>query len=240
MGLAAVHSFINATEQAKRALEGKYKRPFKGLGAAKLYAVSQGDRVVTQHENALDVLIDLRNVIQHGDINGGMPIAVPRDDAVKAMERIAAYIEKQPQIGDFMVRNPETLSPGSAIEDAAEQVVRLDLSQLPVYDDGSYVGLFTTNAMARWLASAIRHEDGHLIVEKVRVSEILAHVEAHEAPQFVKPIGSALKVCETLSKDTAPPAILVTTDGKASGQLQGIVTRFDVARILRQATVTYP
>ena len=236
----AVDRFINATEQAKKALEGKYQKKFTGLGAAKVHAIKQGDRVVKNHAAALDVLVDLRNVIQHSRVNKGLPIAIPREDAVEAMERIAEYIERQPQIKDFMVKDLALLSPGSAIEEASEQVVRFDLSQMPVYEDGSYVGLFTTNSMARWLGNAIRSEGGTLIVENVKVSEILEHVEQHEVPKFVRPAQSALKVCETLSKETAPPAILVTTDGTAAGQLQGIVTRFDVARILREATVTYP
>lgn len=236
----AVDRFINATEQAKRALEGKYKMRFNGLGAAVKHAENQGHRVVRQNAAALHVLIDLRNVIQHSHVNRGVPIAIPRDDAVVAMERIADQVERQPQVKDFMIKDPATLSPESGIEEASEQVVQLDLSQLPVYSGESYVGLFTTNAMARWLSIAIRNEGGTLIVENVKVSEILVHTEQHEEPKFVGPTQSALKVCDTLSKETAPPAVLVTTDGKASGQLQGIVTRFDVARILREATVTYP
>lgn len=232
--------FINATEQAKKALEGKYQRKFTGLGAAVRHAEEQRDRVVRQNAAALHVLVDLRNVIQHGSVNKGLPIAIPREDAVEAMERIADYIERQPQIKDYMVKDLALLSPGSAIEEASEQVVRFDLSQMPVYENGSYVGLFTTNAMARWLGKAVRDQGGTLIVENVKVSEVLENVEDHEKPHFVKPISSALKVCETLSKETAPPAVLVTTDGTDAGQLQGIVTRFDVARILREATVTYP
>lgn len=236
----AIDRFINAAEQAKNALEAKYQQKFNGLGSAKRYALEKGDRVVKQNAAALSVLVDLRNVIQHSRVNRGIPIAIPRQDAVDAMERIAGFIERHPQIRDFMVAEPATLSPNSAIEDASELVVRMDLSQVPVYDGDSYVGLFTTNAMARWLGSAVRSEGGTLIVENVKVSEILDHVEPHETAQFIAPTQSALRGCDTLSKETAPPAILVTTDGTAAGQLQGIVTRFDVARILRKATVTYP
>lgn len=236
----AVDRFINATEQAKKALEGKYQRNFSGLGAAVRHAEERRDRLVRQSAAALHVLVDLRNVIQHSHVNKGLPIAVPREDAVEAMERIATLIERHPQIKDFMVQDPAVLSPNSPIEEASEQVVRLDLSQLPVCDDGSYVGLFTTNAMSRWLSNAIRGEGGTLIVENVTVAEILEHTEQHEEPKFVGPTQSALKACETLSKENAPPAILVTTDGTRAGQLQGLVTRFDVARILREATVTYP
>lgn len=236
----AIDRFINAAEQAKRALEAKYRQKFNGLGSAKVHAIKQGARVVKNHAAALDVLVDLRNVIQHSRVNDGIPIAIPRQDAVDAMERIAGFIERHPQIKDFMVPGPSILFPSSAIEEASELVVRMDLSQVPVYTGNTYIGLFTTNAMARWLGNTVRSEGGTLIVENVKVAEILGHVEPHEKARFVAPTQSALKVCETLSKETAPPAILVTTDGTAAGQLQGIVTRFDVARILREATVTYP
>lgn len=236
----AVGRFINATEQAKDALGRKYDMEFSGLGTATRHAIKQGDRVVKQHASALQVLVELRNVIQHSRVNQGVPIAVPREDAIVAMEQIAAFIERQPQIKDHMVKTPATLRPSSSLQEASELVVGMELSQMPVYEGSTYVGLFTTNAMARWLSHAIQEGEGLLLKENVQVGEVLQHSEEHERAQFEKPTASALRVCETLSKDSAPPAVLVTTDGTAAGQLQGLVTRFDVPRIVRQATVTYP
>lgn len=236
----AVGRFINATEQAKDALSRKYKQEFKGLGAAVHHAIKEKDRVVRQHAPSLNVLVRLRNVIQHGNVNRGVPIAVPREDAIVAMEQIAAFIERQPQVKDYMVSSPATLHPSSSLQEAADLVVDLELSQMPVYEGATYVGLFTTNAMARWLSSAIREGEGTLLEEDVQVGEILRHVEEHERARFVKPTAPVLGVCEALSKETAPPALLVTTDGTVKGALQGLVTRFDVPRILREATVTYP
>lgn len=86
----------------------------------------------------------------------------------------------------------------------------------------------------------MQREKGNLIEENVTISEIIRFSEDHEQPRFVRPTTSAYKVCDLLSNEELLPAVLVTTDGKAGGQLQGIVTRFDVPTILRKITTTFP
>lgn len=138
-----------------------------------------------------------------------------------------------------MVSKPAILSPSSTLADAAGLISSLDVSQIPVYDGGDYIGLFTTNAMARWISHAIQEGEGTLLKENVAVSEILDHCEAHERAEFEKPTAPALKACEDLSRETSPSVLLVTTDGTSAGQLQGLVTKFDIPRILRRVTVSF-
>lgn len=128
-----VGRFLNATEQTKAALERKYNMPFTGLGGAIRYASDKRHPVVTNHKGALTVLADLRNVIQHGNVNNGMPIATPREDAVEAMEQLSEFIERPPQIKDYMIKAPSVLAPGSSLQEAADAVVRFNFSQMPVY-----------------------------------------------------------------------------------------------------------
>lgn len=90
--------FINAIEQAKSALERKYRRKLNGLGQAVIFTLEKRDRVVERHASALNLLTELRNVIQHNNFKKGVPVATPREDAVIAMEEIARHIERQPQI----------------------------------------------------------------------------------------------------------------------------------------------
>lgn len=232
--------FINAVERAKSALERQYKREFKGLGQAVKFALEKRDRVVKSHASALNLLTELRNVIQHNNFKYGVPVAIPREDAVVAMEEIARHIERQPQIKDHMIKDLVVLTSESSLQDAAAEVIRLDLSQIPVYNGSEYVGLFTTNAMARWLSKSLEANAGVLIEESVEVVQILDCSEDHERPLFVKPTEPALKACDTLSNESSPSALLVTTDGTSRGALQGIVTRFDVPRILKAITVKYP
>ena len=62
---------------------------------------------------------------------------------------------------------------------AALEYVRLfDYFQLPVYDDGGYAGILTTNAIARRLADQLAGTGG--LAEAESVGHLLAFAEQHE------------------------------------------------------------
>lgn len=232
--------FLNAAESIKSALGRKYGRDFDGLGQACRHAADKNDPVVRRHKEALKTFADLRNVMQHSPVLNGKVLATPREDAVLAIENIAQWVENPPQIRIHMIKNPNVVNPTGPLVDAATLVISEGFSQLPVYADNRYVALFTTNALARWLSAAVQRGEGDIIEGNVKISDVLAFTEDHEEPKFVKPTESAYKVCEILSSDDPLPAVLITTDGLPSGQLQGIVTRFDVPTILRKITTTFP
>lgn len=232
--------FLNAMEEIKQSLCNRYEREFKGVGEAIRYAEGKRHPIVKQNAAALHLLTDLRNTIQHGKVNQGRPIATPRSDAIDAAERIAAMLVRQPPICEYMIRGAAILAPSDTLEVASTWIVDQELSQLPVYDGCDYIGLFTTNALARWVAASIREGDGDIVQEQPVVKTIIDAAEEHEYAKFVKPTASALKCCDTLMAPSGPLALLVTSDGTERGELQGIVTRFDVNRIQQKATVSYP
>lgn len=232
--------FLNAAEDIKKSLGKMYGENFKGLGEACRYARHKKNRIILQHEKPLEVLVDLRNVMQHSNVLKGQVLANPREDAVIALEEIAQKVQKPPQIRTYMITNPDVVAPTASLAEAAELIIEKGYSQLPVYQEGKYQALFTTNAFARWLSEAVRREKGHLIEENVTISEVIKFAEEYEQPKFVKPTEPAHKVCDLLSSEQPLPAVLVTTDGRSTGALQGIVTRFDVPAILRKITTTFP
>lgn len=75
------------------------------------------------------------------------------------------------------------------------------------------------------------------MAEKVTVAEVLECAEDNEKVKFYKPTSPVHKVCSDLGSAEGPVACLITTDGKVTGQLQGLVTRFDVSRILKETSV---
>lgn len=232
--------FLNAAEDIKASLGRTYGKEFKGLGEACTYAIDKNNRIILRHKAPLKVLIDLRNVMQHSHVLAGEVLATPRRDAVIALEEIAQKVQNPPQIRAYMIKSPDVVAPTDSLAKAAELVIEKGYSQLPVYNEGKYQSLFTTNALARWLSEAVQREQGHLIEENVTISEIIKCAEDYERPKFVKPIESAEKVCALLSSEELLPAVLITTDGRSTGELQGIVTRFDVPAILRKITTTFP
>lgn len=234
----AAGRFINAVEDAKRGLERRYDRQFTGLGAAVRHANKHKHPVVRQHFELLNVLVDLRNTIQHSRVLDGMPIAVPREETIKKMEDLARKIENPPSVRDFMIKPVATLSPSDPLSVAASMIVKDQISQMPVYDGNTYVGLFTTNAMARWISNKFE-EDGALISDDVTVGQVLDAGEKMDEAMFVHVRSSAYEVCEKLSSSDSKPVALMTTDGKVSGELQGLVSRYDVSAILKKITVPF-
>ncbi|WP_324652699.1 CBS domain-containing protein [Georgenia sp. H159] len=231
--------FIAAYESALDHLSHQYEESFHGFGAVLRHEKARRNQVVERNQAVLRRLAELRNVIAHNPSRDGEPIAIPRPHAVEQMERIAQLIQRQPPIKDFMVVNPIRLSRDSTLAEVAATVVELDISQMPIYEGDEYVGLFTTNAMARWLSASIA-EDGILLAEDVTVAKLIEHAEEHEQAAFVKPTVPALRAAQRMLNPTAPPALLISTDGTEAGQLQGIFTRFEVAAVLKEVTVPLP
>lgn len=234
-----VERFITAYESALDHLSRQYNTKFHGFGAVLRHDKAKRNQIVERNEVVLEKLSDLRNVISHNAFRDGEPIATPRPHAVEQMERLAVLIQRQPPVRDFMVADPIRFSERTSLAEAATKVVELDISQMPVYEGEKYVGLFTTNAMARWLSASIT-EDGMLLAEGVTVAKLSEYAEDYEQPAFVKPTVAALKAAQRMLSPTAPPALLITTDGTEAGQLQGIFTRFEVPAVLREVTVPLP
>ncbi|WP_167346384.1 CBS domain-containing protein [Brevibacterium ravenspurgense] len=228
--------FLSAVEEIVEILSKRYNREFKGIGEAIRTANDRNDPVVQRNFRMLKTLADLRNAIQHGDRKQGMPVATPREDTVEWIETLEKQIKQAPQVKDHMIKDVDVLSSSHSLADAAAEIIKHDISQMPVYDGKQYIGLFTTNAMARWLSKHI-DTDGVLMAEKVTVAEVLECAENNEKVKFYKPTSPVHKVCSDLGSADGPVICLITTDGKETGQLQGLVTRFDVSRILKETSI---
>ncbi|CAM4042747.1 CBS domain-containing protein [Helcobacillus massiliensis] len=228
---ARYERFIQATEEIKVELGKKYRTNFTGFGAALHEARKRRQPVVSHNWDTLDVLISLRNVLQHSATRGGEAIAAPRQDTVDAIERIRDQIRSPTPIKDF-AQTPLTLAPDDPLAAAAHLIVERNFSQAPVYDGSTYTGLFTTNAMARWLSRTLLDDELLLNAPSATVADVLKCAEEHERPIFRKPTASPLEACEDMAKSDASRPILVTTDGTDRGALQGIVTSFEIPRIL--------
>ena len=228
--------FINAIEEFREMMERRYHQKFHGAGHALRVARDKHNSTVERNYPFLDLCVDLRNSIQHEKVENGQPVASPRPDVVEKLERLVAQIDNPPRINDHMIE-PVHLPPTAPLSQLAALIEESDFSQIPIYDQQGYNALVTTNMLARWLSHCVNQGKGDLIVESATVADILPFAEAGDKPAFVTPQKTALTVCNRLSNNDAPPAILVTDNGAADGKLLGLVTRFDVPEILRALQV---
>ena len=115
----------------------------------------------------------LRNAISHGRYFDGRPIAEPVKEVVEQIERL-----RDQALTVLGLMDVRMVSMNDPIDVALGYVRQFDYSQLPVYDDGVYVALLTTNAIAIWLAAQLTATGG--IAETVLVHQVIQFAEPHE------------------------------------------------------------
>ncbi len=140
------------------------------------------------------------------------------------VQRILAYLETQEgltaprlTVGELMHRPLVTVEPNATLATAAQRMESGAYSQLPVVDQGRVIGSLSESALLRALAQSTAH--------RVRVREVL------EPPYPVLDEGFPADLLPPLLGRY--PAVLVARHG----DLQGIVTKADLIRGLRGASL---
>jgi CBS domain-containing protein len=152
---------------------------------------------------SLQTFAALRNAIDHNSHHGAYPIAEPIPEIVDEVRRLCKKIKAPPEALAVL---PEmdvcSVRPDEPISAALDYVRQFDFSQLPVYESGRYVGILTTNTIARWLAVQIIDGKEH---RNADVSEVMEFRESSDC---------ALLVDRTL---TAADAIYQLAYGNSEG-----------------------
>jgi len=106
------------------------------------------------------------------------------------------------------MRPRRVTTPPEPISDVLEHVRRFDYSQIPVYDDTRYVGILTTNAIARWLAHQLALNQGW----QLDAIAPLAGWQLTPPPQLPRPQlprpqpGTTIRPPDTGMPGASPPA----------------------------------
>ncbi|MGO9081231.1 MAG: CBS domain-containing protein [Streptosporangiaceae bacterium] len=152
---------------------------------------------------SLQTYAALRNAIDHNSHRGAYPIAEPIPEIVEEIRRLRDKIKAPPEaIAVLPEMNVYSVHSGEPVSVALEYVRQFDFSQLPVYESGQYVGVLTTNTIARWLAQQIVDGREH---RDAAVSEVM---------EFREPSDCALLMDRTL---TAADAIHQLACGGSDG-----------------------
>jgi hypothetical protein len=105
---------------------------------------------------SLQTYAALRNAIDHNSHRGAYPIAEPIPEIVEEIRQLRDKIKAPPEaiavLPEMDVRSVHSSEPVSV---ALEYVRQFDFSQLPIYESDQYVGILTTNTIARWIAQQI-------------------------------------------------------------------------------------
>lgn len=199
----------------------------------KVLQEAQGkDSGVRSHFVDLKEFAHLRNAVTHTYRNY-QSIATPTVEAVTEIESIKSKLLTPARLIEHFAKQVEVCQVGETVAAAAMKMKVGDFSQLPVYDDGSFVHLLTGETIARWFADRMTADGGRLSSDTV--ADALAFTEPSTTYEIV---GDGATVYDALGlferaylKGDSLDAILMTPNGNKAEVPTGIVTIFDVPRL---------
>lgn len=125
---------------------------------------------------------ELRNAIVHGELFDGQPIAEPHPQIIQRIEAIRDALVSPALAIEILGPKPvEILRPDSSITRALSLIRDTTISQFPVYRGERFVGLLTTNTVARWVANNL-DDNGHL--DAATVADVITYAEHTESVEF--------------------------------------------------------
>jgi hypothetical protein len=223
-----IAAFNDIEDEFRRVLDPE--KHVKFLEMARTYADQH--HLPSVQRDGLQTFATLRNAISHGRWHDGQPIAEPNEATVREIEKLRDQITSPPKAVRFLPEGPVcTASPDDPISTVLKHVVDSDYSQIPVYDGTRYIGILTTNAVARWVAYRLEH--GHVIPPGAEpVGHVLAFAEAYERALFVNSTLTAAEAIDQLTHggegQTPVTALIITQDGQQSEKPVGIITSSDL------------
>jgi predicted transcriptional regulator len=179
---------------------------------------------------------ELRNAIVHNR-GGGYAIAEPHQVAVDRLEEIERLISQPPSVESMRITRPVICAPSDPIGKAAKAMLDSKFSQLPVYIGDEYVGLLTSETIARWIAAKFQPDLNML--EEEPVQQVLSHGEEDNVCQFVSrttPVADVIALFDkTAHSGKSLAAVIVTHSGKRTEKSLGILTVYDLPMLYQKA-----
>ena len=178
---------------------------------------------------------ELRNAIVH-DRAGGEIIAVPTDDVVENIERIAALLLEPPRVSPAFLKEVLTFSGTYPVSRAIRSFSRMSYTQAPVIDNERTVCLLTSNMVVKWIGLSL--EEGKFDIEKTTVMDVVKKV-GHEKNYEVVPVNKSLFDIPNLfyqwqQQGKKLEAVLITQHGEINEKLLGIITNRDLPQVHRE------
>jgi CBS domain-containing protein len=195
---------------------------------------SDKKRLPPAQRDALLAFASLRNAISHSRFYDGHPIAEPVQEVVDEIEHLRDQITSPPKALTVLGSRQVYLTrPSDPISAVLERIARFDYSQVPVYDDIRYVGILTTNAIARWLAHQLELNQG--LAEGEPVHRVLEFAEPHERARLARPAITAAEALDQLAHGgegrTPVTALIVTEGGRPTDTPLRMITSSDLSAL---------
>lgn len=155
---------------------------------------------------------------------------------VDQIRRLRDLIVKPPLATECLERRQIAVTaPRSPISGVLDTIRMHNYSQIPVYRGSAYVGLLTTNCIARWLAD---HLASAATLGDVNVQKIMRYAERDDRAMHVQGSATAAEASVYLrTPDTdgsRPRALIVTDTGASERPPVAVIVDYDLPAVVRR------
>lgn len=190
------------------------------------------NNVVEKYKDDLKEFAQLRNAIVHQTTE--QPIAVPIDEVVQSIERVAQYLLSPPKVIPAFQRKVFIMYDDEYVKDAMINMYKKGYSQIPIYKrDGEFAFLLTTYTITMWLGECMDKNisnPGDYLIRDIACYENKCHNY-----RFIGWQATMFDVLDIFyhaqRKGTRLEAVLITHSGDAQDRLMGIITVWDLPQI---------
>lgn len=227
-----IRDFLNAYARIERHLRTLTSSgPDRGF-ASVIEKASGKDRIVSRNQSELRAFHDLRNVIVHERLDDRR-LAEPVPEVVDQIQTIARILTDAPRVDQLFAVDVTCCSPRDSIGEVSALMREEDFSSVPVVTEEGVEALLTAETIARFVGASA--EIGLVDLETC-VGDVLEETEDERHLQFLAreaTTDAALGVFDDALRDGySIDAILITHSGAPTQKPLGIITPFDVPRLL--------
>lgn len=176
----------------------------------------------------------LRNAIVHNR-NGDKLIAEPYEETVLNFEAIFKKISEPKRVLEVINNEVLTLSPKDTLQYALKLMGKYDYTAIPVYEKDIFKGAFNSSSITHWLILNMK-ENEIIEYKDVRVEDLLIYKGEINAIKFVSQNTTVYDIRDIYKKNITAQiqidAIVITENGNPNEQPLGIITNWDMPKIL--------
>jgi len=184
--------------------------------------------VVQNNLEDLNTFAELRNCIVHNRDGQEQMIAEPSDDITKAIEQIAELLQEDHNMLRFASSPVTKAEYSEPVIDVLTQMDQSNNAKVPVYDNGTFKGIFS-------LQQVLHHMLTHDRTQLGNVSDIFDEATKGRVI-FVSRATLLEEVAQMFDRkkfaEARPTVLLVTETGGTDEDPLGIITLSDLAQIV--------
>ena len=187
---------------------------------------NNGYHVIKRYYSELQEHRLLRNNISHK--NGTEYFATPTDIAIRELESIRNHLIKPKRVREFLTNKPYVLNSNTNLNEVLNLMHKKDFSQFPIYKEGKYIGVLSTNTISRWLSSS-KSENGEIIKElnEVKAEDVLKYNESSDEAVFIEEKITVYEFLSKIEENLNNHIWIMTLNGKKDQKPLYMVTPYD-------------